>query len=216
MKIRDIYFNKRKCFVSLIIASLCIVVTVISFIFPDMYTSLAYAYPIKYPWQLLTGVFLHGSPVLSTAGSIGHLLFNLLLVLPFGIMVEKVIGSKKFLIGTLFFWIINLIAFYVGAYFTISSGDNLYGAGISGVAFSYGIIGAYVLFTLFRKVKTQMFRQVSFYLLANIIIIMFIMINPYVAGIQSMIAHLIAVFAGIIYTFIIRKDIDKYSKLYPR
>ena len=57
------------------------------------------------------------------------------------------------------------------------------------------IIGAYVLFTLFRKVKTHMFRQVSFYLLANIIIIMFIMINPYVAGIQSMIVHLIVIFS---------------------
>lgn len=49
MRIRDIYCNKSKCIVSVCIAVLCIVVTLISFVFPDMYPSLAYAYPLRYP-----------------------------------------------------------------------------------------------------------------------------------------------------------------------
>lgn len=210
MKIKDIYMNKQKCVVSLCIAVLCIVITLVSFVFPDKYNALAYAYPMRYPWQIFTGLFLHGAPNLSQVGSVGHLLFNMFLVLPFGVMIEKILGSKRFLSGTICFWCTNILTFYVLAYMVTPKGETAYGAGISGVAFSYGIIGLYILFKLFKITKTKLLKQVSFYLLLNIIVIMLIMINPYVAGVQSMIIHMVAVVSGIIFTAVIHKSIDSY------
>ena len=191
-------------------AVLCVCVTAISFIIPSTYTALAYSYPLKYPWQIFTGLFLHGSPELSTVGCIGHLLFNLLLVLPFGIMIEKILGSKRFLIGTLGMWCVNVVTFFVLAIIKTPKGETAYGAGISGVAFSYGVIGLYVLIRLFVNTKKKLFKQVSFYLLMNIILIMLVMINPIVAGVSSMIIHMVAVVAGVIFTLVYKKDINLY------
>lgn len=210
MKIKDIYLSKNKCVVSIVIAILCICVTTVSFIIPSTYTALAYSYPIKYPWQIISGLFLHGSPELSTIGCVGHLIFNLLLVLPFGIMIEKILGSKRFLIVSLILWVVNIATFYVLAITSTPAGETSYGAGISGVAFSYGVMGLYVLIRLFIYTKVKIFKQVSFYLLLNIILIMLIMINPIVAGVSSMIIHIVAVVTGVIITLILRKSIDLF------
>ena len=210
MKIKDIYLKKGNCVVSVILAVLCITVTVVSMLLPDTYQAFAYAYPIQYPWQICSGIFLHGSPELSMGGSIGHLLFNLLLVLPFGTMVEKILGSKKFLLMSIALWAVNAVTFYIIAMFITPQGETAYGAGISGIAFSYGIIGLYSLFALAKKNFTLMFKQVSFYLLLNIIVAMIVMVNPYVAGVYSMIMHIVAIIWGAIYAIVYRKQISEF------
>lgn len=210
MKIKDVYCSKGNYTVSVIIALLCIIVTVISVALPNMYNILAYAYPIKYPWQICSGIFLHGAPDLSVAGTIGHLGFNLLLVLPFGIMVEKIIGSKNFLILSVCLWVVNALVFYIIAFCVTPKGETAYGAGISGIAFSYGTIGLYSLIKLAKKSLKYLLKQISFYLLLNIVVIMLIMINPYVAGSSSMIIHLVAVVAGIVYLLIGHRKFDVF------
>lgn len=119
-------------------------------------------------------------------------------------------GSRRFLIGTVIFWLISLGVFYALAFATTPEGENAYGAGISGVAFSYGIIGLYILIRLLKITKTKLFRQVSFYLLLNILVIMLVMINPYVAGVQSMIIHVAAVASGAVFTLCTHRKIDEY------
>lgn len=189
---------------------LCIIVTFISVVSPNVYNALAYAYPIKYPWQICSGIFLHGSPDLSMVGTIGHLSFNLLLVLPFGIMIEKIIGNKRFLILSVCVWIVNALTFYIIAFCVTPKGETAYGAGISGIAFSYGIIGLYSLFRLGKKDLKSLFKQVSFYFILNLVVIMLVMINPYIAGVSSMIIHLVAVVTGIIYILIDHRIFDVF------
>ncbi len=186
---------------------MCIVVTLISMFFPKTYQAFAYAYPVKYPWQICSGIFLHGSPELPMAGTIGHLIFNLLLVIPFGIMIEKILGSKRFALMSIVLWIVNAITFYIIAIVVTPKGETAYGAGISGIAFSYGIIGLYALFVLGKSNFKFMFKQVSFYFLINIVIAMIVMINPYVAGVESMIVHMVAIVTGIIYAIYYHKEI---------
>ena len=210
MKIKDVYRRKGNYIVSVIMTLLCITVTFISSVMPNVYNSLAYAYPIKYPWQICSGIFLHGSPDLSMAGTIGHLGFNLLLVLPFGMMIEKIIGSKRFLMLSVCLWIVNALAFYTIAFCVTPKGETAYGAGISGIAFSYGIIGLYSLFRLAKNDLKSLFKQLSFYLLLNIVVVMLVMINPYIAGVSSMILHLVAVVAGVIYILIDHRKYDVF------
>lgn len=45
------------------------------------------------------------------------------------------------------------------------------------------------MFIFGKKNFKLMFKQVSFYLLLNILIVMIVMVNPYVAGVSSMIVH---------------------------
>lgn len=208
MKIVDMYKNENTCVVSIVTALLCAAVTGISLVFPQQYDALAYAYPIQYPWQIVSGLFLHGSPQLSLAGSIGHLLFNLMLILPFGVLIEKLIGSRRFLTAFICFWAVNIITFYMMAVIVTPKGEVAHGAGISGVAFSYGVIGLYILIKLTMIAKRQVFKQGSFYLLTSIAIAMLIMINPYIAGIASMVIHLVAVISGAVFLMIQHQNID--------
>ena len=107
MKIRNIYFGKRIPFFCIAVTVLCIVVTLISQLIPSTYGAFRFMYPVKYPWQVISYIFLQGAPQeLLPEGfqysamelTIGHLGYNLLLILPFGILVEKITGTKKMLI----------------------------------------------------------------------------------------------------------------------
>lgn len=210
MRIKDIYLKKGNWTVSAVIAALCVVATVISMLFPDAYQTLAYAYPVQHPWQICSGIFLHGSPELPMAADLGHLVFNLLLVIPFGIMIEKILGSKRFAMMTLALWVVNAITFFIIAMVITPAGETAYGAGISGIAFSYGVMGLYILLALGKKSWKRLFTQVGFYLLIQIVVAMIVMVNPYVAGVASMIMHLVAIVFGLVFTVIYRKKIGEF------
>ena len=210
MKIKEIYCQKGNYIVSLTIAALCVLATLISVLFPDTYQAMECAYPIQYPWQIFSGIFLHGKPTFPLVATIGHLVFNLLLVLPFGIMIEKILGSKRFAAMSLAAWMVYTIAFFVIAMVETPAGETAYGAGISGIAFSYGMIGAYILFVLGKRNRKLLLKQVSFYALMNIVVAMLVMINPFVAGVSSMIIHLIAVAFGVVYIMIYKKRIHNF------
>ena len=62
MKIRNIYFKKGIPFFCLTIAALCIIVTLISQLIVSTYMAFLLVYPIKYPWQVITHIFLQGAP----------------------------------------------------------------------------------------------------------------------------------------------------------
>jgi len=96
----------KKYYFTLWFSGICIIVFLIQIVIPGftesfMLTENAFIMP----WQFLTAVFLHGS--------ITHLLFNLFALFLFGLILEGIIGSKKF------FWLFmisgifaNLISFF--------------------------------------------------------------------------------------------------------
>ncbi|MEK6872909.1 MAG: rhomboid family intramembrane serine protease [Nanoarchaeota archaeon] len=74
-------------------------------------------------WRFLTSIFLHGS--------LTHLLFNLFALFFFGIILEKEVGSRNFLIIFFFSGILaNLIAV------------NFYSSSLGASGAIYGVIGA--------------------------------------------------------------------------
>jgi len=77
-------------------------------------------------WRFVSAIFLHGGIV--------HLTYNLFALLFFGVLLEKLIGSKKFL-GL--FFIAGIVANLVSVWFYESS------LGASGAI--YGILGALVI-----------------------------------------------------------------------
>ncbi len=84
-------------------------------------------------WRFLTAIFLHGS--------LPHLIYNLFALLFFGLILEKTIGSKKFLF---IFLTSGIIANIISVNFYLSS------LGASGAI--YGIIGALTILKPFMLV----------------------------------------------------------------
>jgi len=77
-------------------------------------------------WRFVSAIFLHGG--------LGHIAYNLFALLLFGSIVEKLIGSRKFL---LVFFVTGILANVISVWFYPSS------LGASGAIF--GIIGALVV-----------------------------------------------------------------------
>lgn len=216
MKIKNIYLNKKTPVISIAIALLCVIITLISQLVPSTYMAFTFSYPVKYPWQLLTYIFLQGIPVellppdfpySAMELTIGHLGYNLMLILPFGILVEKVIGSKRFLGLFTSAWIVDVILNFIMGVICTKDGESFAVSGASGIAFSFMPVGVYILFILGKKFGFgKLFRQVSFYLLMGIALpTAVISLMPDVAGVAgvpSMIIHLIALAVGIVFAFI--------------
>lgn len=77
-------------------------------------------------WRFLTSIFLHGG--------ISHLAYNLFALLLFGSIVERVIGSRKFLI----------VFFATGILANLFS-VNFYGSSLGASGAIFGVIGALVI-----------------------------------------------------------------------
>jgi membrane associated rhomboid family serine protease len=84
-------------------------------------------------WRFLTAIFLHGS--------ITHLLYNLFALAFFGLVLEGIIGSRKFL--TVFF-VSGIIANVIAV--------NFYDASLGASGAIYGVIGALTVLSPFLLV----------------------------------------------------------------
>ena len=226
MKIRNIYFGKGIPFFCIAVTLLCITVTLISQLIPSTFFVFAF-FPLKYPWQIITWIFLHGgpqellppdAPYSAIDLTLGHLGYNLILILPFGILAEKILGTKKILVLFAVSWVADVITMLIiGAVYTkiLNETELAGGAGASGLAFCFMPIVMYALFVLGRKYGFGMlFKQISFYFLMSMAVpTLIISLSPSVSGvtgIESMIIHLLALVIGIIFTIVFRKSINAY------
>ena len=228
MKIRNIYLGKGIPFFSMTAALLCIIVTLISQLIPSTFMALRLMYPIEYPWQLVTYIFLQGIPkelippdfpYSAMDMTLGHLGYNLLLILPFGILVEKVTGTKKTLILFAASWVADVIASLImGAVYTskyLKDGEQFGVHGASGLAFCFMPVVLYILFVLGKRYGFgKLFTQISFYFLMGMSIpTLIIALSPNVkgvTGIPSMIIHLLGIIIGVIFAVVFRKTINEF------
>ncbi len=110
-------------FYSIYLAIICIIFFILQSIFPG-FTQALVLNQQSFPeiWRFLTSIFLHGS--------LEHLVLNMFALILFGLILEKLIGSRKFL---LVFFVSGILANIVAVNFYDSS------LGASGAIF--GILG---------------------------------------------------------------------------
>jgi membrane associated rhomboid family serine protease len=115
--------QKNFIFAALWISALCILIFIFQNIFPNFTGSFMLTQEaISKLWQFITSIFLHAN--------IAHLFYNLFALILFGLILEKLIGSKKFIFVYFASGIIaNLIAF------------NFYPASLGASGAIYGIMG---------------------------------------------------------------------------
>jgi len=106
------------------LSAVCIIMFILQLIFPSITDNLVLnQQSFSQPYRFVTSIFLHGS--------FSHLLFNLFALVMFGLILESLIGSRKFL---LIFFVSGISANLIAVNFYSSS------LGASGAI--YGIIGA--------------------------------------------------------------------------
>ena len=143
---------------------------------------------IKWPWTLVTSIFLHAD--------FNHLLFNMFALFFFGSYLERLLGSNRFLI-------IFIAAGIVGnlGYFVTASNSMIPAIGASGAA--YGLMGTLVILAPFMRVYVYGLLPVPLVVLTAV----FVFID--VAGLFSPSgiahgAHLAGLIVGIVFGLYLR------------
>ncbi len=136
-------------------------------------------------WRFFTAVFLHGN--------FTHLLYNVFALALFGSMLEKMIGSRRFLI---LFFITGILA----NIFSINFYDNSLGA--SGAIF--GIIGALIIIRPLMIVWAFGLPMPIF--LAGILWAIGDAIGIFVPSNVANLAHLSGMFFGLVFGILYKKN----------
>ncbi len=135
-------------------------------------------------WRFLTPIFLHGS--------LTHLVYNLFALLLFGFILERLIGSKRFLFVFLLSGIIaNIIAV------------NFYESSLGASGAIYGIIGCITILKPFMMVWA--FGLIMPMFIAAIVWILGDILGIFIPDGVGNIAHLSGILVGFIIGLIIRR-----------
>jgi len=138
-------------------------------------------------WRYLSSIFLHGSLV--------HLLYNLFALLFFGLVLEKTIGSRKFLIV---FFASGIIANVISV--------NYYPSSLGASGAIYGVLGCLMVLRPFMMVWAfglimPMFLAVSLWVIGDVLRVM----GLFDPGNVGSIAHLSGIGVGILLGFWFRE-----------
>ena len=143
------------------------------------------------PWRFVTAIFLHGSVV--------HLISNLFALLLFGLILEKVIGSKRF-----------LFVFFASGIFASLVAVNFYSASLGASGAIMGVIGTLAIIKPLMLVWA--FGMVIPMIVAAIFWVILDLLGIFVPDNVGNIAHLSGIFIGVIIGFFLRAKHEKRKK----
>lgn len=176
--------ESRIRFIALWLCAICIVVFLLQVTLAG-FTEIFLLTPEAFfqPWRFLTSIFLHGD--------ISHLLFNMLALALFGSVLERMIGSRRFL---LVFLVTGLLASLISVFF--------YDAALGASGAIFGVIGALIVLNPSLQVWLY-FMPVPLWL-AGIIWAGIDLIGIFVPSGTANLAHLSGLAFGLVFGFIYR------------
>ncbi|ACV24059.1 rhomboid family intramembrane serine protease [Methanocaldococcus fervens] len=188
--------------INILIVEICVAMFIASVLIPQLYYYFA-LWPtlfINMPWQIVMSIFMHGS--------ITHLLVNMFVLFIFGTYLERIVGSKNYLLIFLTSGIVGNLAYILYAYLT---GDYAPSVGASGAIF--GVMGALaILAPHLRVVVFPLPVPISIKLAVIIFALIDLILLPYTS--KTGIAH-ITHLAGLITGLILGKMLrDKIYSIY--
>jgi membrane associated rhomboid family serine protease len=177
--------SERFRFYTLWLAGICVIVFILQLIIPGFTEMLVLnnsAINNLEIWRFLSSIFLHGS--------IEHLLSNMVALMFFGFILEKLIGGKKF-----------LLVFFVGGIIANVIAVNFYPSSLGASGAIMGIIGVLAVIRPFMMVWTIAPLPMIAAAVVYVVIDLFGVFYPMGVG---NIAHLSGIAFGVIYGFILR------------
>ncbi|MFH2027927.1 MAG: rhomboid family intramembrane serine protease [Nanoarchaeota archaeon] len=143
------------------------------------------------PWILVTSMFLHSG--------IGHIFFNMYVLLMFGALVEQRIGGKRFLF---IYFLSGIAASFLSSFFYASA------LGASGAIM--GIMGVIIMLMPDLKVLFFFLIPMPLWIAAIVIALMDVFGVFFPSGIGN-IAHLVGMAVGLLYGIYLKKEKIKFQ-----
>ena len=183
---------------------ICVGMSVLTYLNEPLMARLFALNPITFitkPWQLVTYMFMHGG--------FGHLFFNMYTLYIFGSVLERVWGTKKFL---LFYFVTGVGAALVHIVVQYLTGSFALTVGASGAI--YGILMGYAMLYP-DSVLTLLFPPISLKAKWFVLIFSGIELLLGVTGTQAGVAHF-AHLGGLIFGLLLMLYWKKKHRLYSR
>ncbi|MDP2946513.1 MAG: rhomboid family intramembrane serine protease [Nanoarchaeota archaeon] len=178
---------------TLLLAGICILFLILQITIPGFTKNLLLNQnSFAEPWRFVSSIFLHAG--------LSHLIYNLFALLLFGLILENIIGSRKFL---LIFFSAGILANLISVNFYSSS------LGASGAIF--GIIGALTVLRPMMYIFAFGLPMPLF--IASIIWVAGDIIMTFLPTNIGTIAHLTGLFIGLLLGFLFRKKYSNKRKL---
>lgn len=181
------------------LVAICVVVFILQLSIPSITNEFALISSdvLSRPWILITSIFLHGS--------LDHIFFNMFALAIFGMILERIIGSRKFM---LIFFITGIIA-SIGSVFFYDAALGASGA-IMGIAGCLAMIRPKMMVYIYGIAPMPMVLAVGLWALIDLVGFF----SPVSTGIAN-IAHLTGLFSGIAFGLTWRKNfpVQKPGKL---
>jgi uncharacterized protein len=168
------------CFIMIVVFMLQLIIPGFTELFALEKSATLYNYEI---WRFFTSIFLHGGVI--------HLLYNLFALALFGIILEKFVGSKRF-----------LIVFFVSGILANLIAVNFYESSLGASGAIYGILGCITLIQPKMMVWAFGFPMPMF--VASIVWIMGSVLGIFLPGNVGHIAHLSGIVVGAVFGLVFR------------
>ncbi len=180
-------------FYALWLSLICIALFILQVYFPGFTEALILNQQSFFqPYRFVSAIFLHGS--------LAHLVYNLFALIFFGLILEKVIGSKKFL---LVFFISGILANLLAV--------NFYTASLGASGAIFGVIGALTVIKPLMTVWAFSLPMPLF--VASILWTIGNIIQTFVPSNIGTLAHLTGLAIGLIFGFFFRAGIKRKQKI---
>ena len=177
------------------IAIICFLLSLLTSFFGNaVYDLLAFHSKPVYGWQYVSGTLMHGSKGAPIWFLWLHLFLNGLMILPFGGLIERVIGSKQVLIIFVTATVLSSIVFHL-----LTQGQDIQATGISAVGYAFVTGGVMLLPNKWKEIS----RTVKLFYLF-LILLSSLMLLPAITGWISTLLHLSGL-ASYLLIFIISK-----------
>ena len=184
---------KKLKFYSLWFCLVCIIVFILQISFEwftELFVLNSNALTGEY-WRFITSIFLHGGTV--------HLMYNLFALFFFGVALEKLIGSRKF-----------LFVFFAGGIIANIISVNFYASSLGASGAIMGIIGALTIIKPLMMVWA--FGLILPMFIAAILWVIGDILGVFMPSNVGNIAHLSGIGVGFLIGLVLRKYIKKRTK----
>lgn len=203
MRIRDLYRLEGKAVVTIILAMFSFIMSfTVCYVIPESFEDICLKTRPEYGWQYFSGILIHNiEPKLAMWI---HMIMNFMGLIPLGIIVEKVIGSRNTLLLILVEILVTAICFQV-----ITWNNPGQACGISTLCYAFATVGFYCIFLVLRKREVAWHKQVLFYyFLYEFIGMLSMLVNP-MLNMKSLILHLSGIVIGVIWILIMKEKIQE-------
>ena len=163
------------------LALICLLLGLLTSFYGDaMYDLLAFHSKPVYGWQYVSGTLMHGSKGAPIWFLWVHLLLNGLMILPFGGLLERKIGSRQVLIVFVTAIVLSSIVFHL-----LTQGQNIQATGISAVGYAFVTGGVMLLPNVWKE-----FSRIVKWFYLFLIFLSGLMLLPVITGWISTLLHL--------------------------